>query len=444
VTDTTSAIRSTTFGLWPLVVLTAVGAVDAANRQILGVVANNVQDALDVSDSTLGLIGASFAIVSVVGVIPFGTLADRMQHRLRLIAVATMIAAVMAGASGLAIVAWQLIVTQMLLGVVEGFGYPAGFSLLGDYYPVEQRGRVQAIAGTSFIIGIFAALAVGSAINVTFGWRAAVAFWAMPTFLIALLLLRLREPPRGHQDARAEVPPGTVSEVIEETPDVGLHDYSQLPLRVAARQLWNVHTFRIQLPVLILTQYLPVALGFWVIKFFEDEHDMSNGGAAGLASILVIGGLLGGIGGGYLADRLVARGRVNGRLEVSIVGGVAAGLLYIPALALDSLPLAAVFFLLASVPSTAPLAPINAIITDTTVPELRGRAAAFRSVAFTGTTAVAVLLTGVLAQALGLRAAVLFGAPLAVAGGLVGILGLRSYRADAARVVAHAKRLVGE
>jgi MFS family permease len=327
--------------------------------------------------------------------------------------------------------------------VVEGFGYPAGFSLLGDYYPVEQRGRVQAIAGTSFIIGIFAALVVGSALNVTLGWRAAVSFWAIPTFLIALLLLRLREPPRGHQDALAEVPPGTVSEVIEESPDAGLHDYSQVPLRVAVRELWHVHTYRIQLAVLVLTQYLPVALGFWAIKFFEDEHDLSNGGAAGLASLLVVGALIGGVGGGYFADRLVARGRVNGRLEVSIVGGVAAGLLYIPALGIDSLPVAAVFFFLAAVPSTVPLAPINAIITDTTVPELRGRAAAFRSVAFTGTTAVAVMLTGVLAEAVGLRAAVLSGAPLAVAGGLLGILGLRTYAADAARVVVHAKRFVG-
>jgi MFS family permease len=163
-----------------------------------------------------------------------------------------------------------------------------------------------------------------------------------------------------------------------------------------------------------------------------------------LASILVVGGLIGGLAGGFVADRLVARGRVNGRLEVSIVAGVAAGLLYIPALGVSSLPIAAAFFFLASLPSTAPLAPINAIITDTTVPELRGRAAAFRSVAFIGTTAVAVVLTGVLAEAVGLRAAVLFGAPLGVAGGLVGILGLRSYAGDAARVVSHARRLVGD
>jgi hypothetical protein len=53
------------------------------------------------------------------------------------------------------------------------------------------------------------------------------------------------------------------------------------------------------------------------------------------------------------------------------------------------------------------------------------------------------MLTGVLAEAVGLRAAVLSGAPLAVAGGLLGILGLRTYAADAARVVVHAKRFVG-
>jgi len=259
--------------------------------------------------------------------------------------------------------------------------------------------------------------------------------------VVAFMVSRLREPPRGRQDAVAEVPAGTVSEVLEEQGDIEIASYAQVSLREATRVLWRVHTFRVQLPVLVLTQYLPLALGFWSIKFFEDVHDLDNAAAAGLASLLVIGGLAGGIGGGYLADWLVARGRVNARLEVSIVAGVATGILFIPALALSSLPLAALFLFLASIPSAAPIAPINAIITDTTVPELRGRAAALRSVAFTATTAVAVIMTGVLSELVGLRGAVLFGTPLAILGGLVGILGLRSYAGDTARVVAHSRRL---
>ena len=97
---------------------------------------------------------------------------------------------------------FQLFFSRAILGIGEASYYPAGTSLLSDYFPKEQRGRVMSIWGVGSTIGIAVGFAGGGYIADKFGWRNAFFFAAIPGILFAILAFALREPLRGSVEER--------------------------------------------------------------------------------------------------------------------------------------------------------------------------------------------------------------------------------------------------
>ena len=81
----------------------------------------------------------------------------------------------------------QLFISRAILGIGEASYYPAGTSLLSDYFPKNQRGRVMSIWGAGSTIGIAVSFAGGGYIADKFGWRDVFFFAAVPGILCALL-----------------------------------------------------------------------------------------------------------------------------------------------------------------------------------------------------------------------------------------------------------------
>src|SRR5947208_2946211 len=82
---------------------------------------------------------------------------------------------------------------------------PAGTSLMSDFFPKEQRGRVMAIWNGGSTIGIAVGFAGGAYIAEKFGWRTAFYFAAIPGLLFAVLAFTFREPLRGSAEKRGPV-----------------------------------------------------------------------------------------------------------------------------------------------------------------------------------------------------------------------------------------------
>src|SRR4051794_15639267 len=186
----------------PLVLLTAVLAVDQADRYLLSAVFPLLKDDFGLSDTQLGSLSAAFLLVATAGSVPFGILVDRTV-RTRIAAWGAALWSVAMLATGLATSYGTLFLSRMGLGVAESSYTPASFSLLTDYYSVEERSRVLGIYQVGAVLG-FLGLPIGGLIAPQWGWRAAFAPYALAGFVVATLVWRLREPARGVSDGLRE------------------------------------------------------------------------------------------------------------------------------------------------------------------------------------------------------------------------------------------------
>lgn len=392
----------------PLLVLTGVLMVDQADRYLLSAVFPLLKTEFHLSDTRLGSLSAAFLLVATLGAVPFGVLVDRTV-RTQVAAWGAALWSVAMICTGLATSYGGLFVARMGLGVAESSYTPASFSLLTDYYPVQERSRVLGLYQVGAVLG-FLGLPLGGLIATHWGWRAAFEVYALPGFVLAVLTWRLREPHRGAADRAGR----------------GLQAQELPTSRFAAMGAGAgiAHVLRIpSVTVSLLTNSLAIfftsGLGIWATTFLVRYHGMSLTRATASTSLLAVGAIVGMIWGGRLSDRLIGGGRHAARVEVAAAAQVAGVFLLVPAFAVHSTSLMLVLFAVGAVTLTMPNAPLAALRADVVHPDLRGRAASVAAILSAGAAAGSPLVIGLLSDALGLRAALLLLLPLMGVGGVV-------------------------
>ena len=414
----------------PLALLTIVLAIDQADRYLLSAVFPLLKDDFRLSDSQLGSLSAAFLLVATAGSLPFGVLVDRVC-RTRVAAWGAAVWSCAMLATGLATSYTSLFLSRMWLGVAESSYTPASFSLLTDYYSARERSRVLGIYQVGSVLG-FLGLPIGGLIATHWGWRAAFDLYALVGFVVALLVWRLDEPPRGVSDGLRE-------RVASPAPGlVGPRSrYAAMPALAAFRYVLKIPSVTISLLTNALAIFFTSGLGIWATTFLVRYHHMSLTKATLATSLLAVGAITGMLWGGRLGDRLVAGGRVAGRVEVAAAAQVVGVLLLVPAFAVQSTPLMLVLFALGAVTLTMPNAPLAALRADVVHPDLRGRAASVGAVLSAGAAAASPLVIGILSDHIGLRGALLVILPLmGVGGAALALLGPRAVEPDRRRMQA--------
>lgn len=204
------------YSWYALSVLVLVYVLNFIDRQILSILANDIQRDLGVDDAYLGfLYGTAFAIFYALFGIPLGKLADSWK-RVRLMTLGLALWSAMTAASGFARDAATLTVARIGVGVGEATASPSAYSLISDWFPTRLRATALAIYSSGIYIGGGVSLAIGGIIvdqwNAAFpdggmlglaGWQVAFIAVGMPGLLLALWVLTLREPIRGAIDGLA-------------------------------------------------------------------------------------------------------------------------------------------------------------------------------------------------------------------------------------------------
>ena len=181
--------------LIPLFVLLGLSAVERFDAIAFGVLAPEVQKTFGLTDAKIAVISGLTAGVPILLSVPLGALADR-TNRVRLSVIAAFIWGGTAILTGLAPVLFIFIVARLLGGVGLLINEPVHPSLLSDWYPPQSLTRVNSWhrqAGTIGLIGGPLAGALGS----MFGWRTTFVVLAIPTFILAFVLMSQPEPARG-------------------------------------------------------------------------------------------------------------------------------------------------------------------------------------------------------------------------------------------------------
>jgi MFS family permease len=181
--------------------------------------------------------------------------------------------------------------------------------------------------------------------------------------------------------------------------------------------------------------YFSGVRGF-AVEFVRRQYSLGQHVASSLSVVLGLGGLVGVLVGGRLADRLVRRGRRTARIDVAGVAILLAAVLFVPALLTHSVWMALPLLTGAAGCLGATTPPLDAARLDIMEPDLWGRAEAVRTLLRNLADAMAPLLFGILSASVfsagtGLRDTFLVAVSCLVAAGAVTlVVGRRTYPGD--------------
>jgi MFS family permease len=302
-----------------LLLLAAATWVAMYSRSALGPLQETIRASLSLSDNQMALLqGAAMALPMALGSIPLGLLADQVS-RARMLSFFVCLSCASCVFSAVASEFSLLFIARCLAGLSSAAILIACFSLIGDLYAPEERGRASMVVASGEIFGAPAAFAIGGTLVVMVGttpgmtlpgweladWRWSLLWMAGLLIPIVLLTLLLREPPR--------------SDVVREKP----------PLRVVWPELWRYRT--VAMPVLLARAMIWLADGavfVWAAPTFARKFDLApDRVGAMIGVVLLVSGLLGPVLGGPLADFCQRRG--GPRQTMAALAGIA--LLSVPA-----------------------------------------------------------------------------------------------------------------
>ena len=178
-----------------ILLLAAVLALNSADIATVGASATQLRQALHISNGDIGLLVAATAAVAAVFSIPFGILVDR-SHRIAIISVSVAAWGAVMFASALSANFGELLIIRLILGAMTAVSGPGVASLIGDYFPAGERGKIYGYVLAGELVGAGAGFVItGDLADIS--WRVAFAILAVPTIPLAWALGHLPEPARG-------------------------------------------------------------------------------------------------------------------------------------------------------------------------------------------------------------------------------------------------------
>jgi predicted MFS family arabinose efflux permease len=186
-----------------LFLLTAVYALNIADRFVISTLIEPIKADLHISDSAVGfLTGVSLALFYVAAGLPLSVIADRVNRR-NLVALSLAAWSFMTVVCGFTRTFGQLMAARVLVGVGEAGGTPPSQSLISDYFPWRHRALALSIYAVGASIGSMLGSSTGY-LSDQWGWRSAFFALGVPGVILAgVLRSTVKEPVRGRLDDRA-------------------------------------------------------------------------------------------------------------------------------------------------------------------------------------------------------------------------------------------------
>lgn len=340
---------------WVLALLFAGNLLNFYDRALPAVVLEQIKAEFKLADAQVGVLASAFVVVAAIAGVPLGRLADRVARKsvagwgLIVWSLFTAVTAVLTNF-------WAFFVSRVGVGIGEASYAPATGSLIADMYPTTRRARATAVFMLGFPIGtLLAYFTAGAIAQALDSWRAPFLFAGIPGLVVAILILRLREPARGSAD-----PVGVTREA------------GQRPLR----ELLQVRSLFGLAIAFAGYNFAAYAIGTFTTPVLQRYYGLSLVSAASVSGVIIgVMGLLGLLIGGRLCDRAAERSP-SARVRIAALSLlVAAPLAYFGlAAAQAALWQLVVFLSLAYLSSIIYLAASTPVVADVVRPEQRSSA----------------------------------------------------------------------
>lgn len=249
-----------------LAILTAVYALNIADRFVISVLIEPIKADLRLSDSAVGfLTGVALAIFYVTAGLPLAQLADRTNRR-NLIAISLAIWSGMTTICGLTFTYWQLMVARIGVGIGEAGGTPPSHALLSDYFPWRQRAFALSVFSVGASVGSMLGSWAGYASD-AWGWRSAFLFLGIPGVVLAgIITLTLAEPQRGRLDESTQAQKSSLLDTLRYTAHAPALIHCLIGGTIFTLWAWG--------------------LMWWMPSYLVRSHHMTLGAAGGSLSLM--------------------------------------------------------------------------------------------------------------------------------------------------------------
>ncbi len=334
-----------------LLVLTALNLLNYADRNVLFAVQPLVQEEFHLSKVQIGYLTSAFLGFYMIAAPFVGPLADRYSRKLIIFFGAVFW-------SGLTLLTafthnyTELLIRHTLVGIGEATFVTIAPTFVADLFSEEMRGRILGVFYLAIPVGSAAGYLLGGNLAPHYGWRFPFYIAAAPGFLLAIMVLFLKEPQRGQFDS------------LKETPERGtILGLARNPAFLTATLGMAAMTFSLG------------GIQVWMPQFLYSERHYTLAQANLLFGMIIVAdGIVAALFGGWLGDYLLRRMKSSYYLvsaasmalgvPVMIVALFAKGRIMVPAIA------AAAFFLLLNT------SPLNAAVINSVGAHIRATAIA--------------------------------------------------------------------
>jgi predicted MFS family arabinose efflux permease len=393
-------------------VLTGLNLLNYVDRYLASGMLPLIATGLGLSDARSGLLFSMFMGTYAVASPIAGVWGDR-RARFPLAAVGVLIWSAATFASGLAPTFAIFLVARSLVGVGEASYSVVTPSLLADFYPAERRARALAIFYAAIPLGSALGFGLGGVLGKHLGWRPAFFIAGGPGAVLAVVLLFLRDPPRGAFD-----PPRAAG-------------HPALSFRQSLKALLARRSYLHNTAAQTIYTFAMGGMATWMPTYFvRERHLPLETAGITFGAVLCLAGFAGTLAGGQLGDRLAKRMRAahfhlsGWALIASLPFTVLAILSPRPAIFWPSM-FVTLFFLFLNT------GPLNAAMANVLPADLRSRGFALYTVSIhlLG-DAISPLIIGAASDSVGLKWPVLATGCLLPLSGVVLLTGRRALERD--------------
>jgi MFS family permease len=312
------------------------------DRIIMSLLVEPIKRDLGLNDTQFSLLhGFAFAIFYTLMGLPLGRLADR-ANRKRIISVGIFLWSLLTAVCGLAKTFTHLFLARIGVGIGEAALSPSAYSMISDYFPKEKRSVPISMysmgvffgGGIAFILGGYVVHLASGAEDVVLPLLGTIRPWqltffivGLPGLLIVLLMQTIKEPVRR--------------DVVSLT-ESGSDDRS-----IRATLSFVNRNKRAYLSVFVGFALLATAsYGFftWTPSFLIRTFGWEPSSAGYAFGLMVLSlGTGGTLLGGVLADRALAKGKLDAKIRVAMYAGAGTLIFGCMAPLMPNAPLALLF-----------------------------------------------------------------------------------------------------
>jgi MFS family permease len=279
-----------------IALVTAAIALNYMDRSTLAIGNLKIREEFGINATALGALGSAWALTYGIAQLPSGYLLDRIGPKF-LVGAAMILWSLCQAAGGIATNYYLLMLSRIGLGATEAPCFPSATRSVSDWFDVKDRGTPSGVYTSGAYIGPTLAPPILTGLMLAFSWRVMFIVMGLAGIGAAVLWFLIYRDPRA--------------QVLEPRDEEYLRPNRQAKSAVSIRQWSSLFRFRAMWVLMIgafCTGYITWMYQTWLPAYLEMQQHISIAKTGLLASVPLLCAFFGALTGGYVSDRLVARG----------------------------------------------------------------------------------------------------------------------------------------